>query len=86
MYFNLIVQLLTRQTSALSCTLVTMGMHGAVHQLFIDCKKVHGYRWRSGLFDVLTQSTVPIKILSLIKICVSETCKKSDRPGFILIY
>jgi len=41
----------------------------AVHQLFIDFKKVYGFVRKEDLYNILTEFDIPMKLVRLIK-CV----------------
>jgi hypothetical protein len=44
-----------------------------VHQLFIDFKKAYdSVRWEV-LYNILTEIGIPVKLVTLIKMCLSET-------------
>ena len=45
----------------------------AVHQLFIDFKKAYHSVRREVLYNILIQSDIPRKLVSLIKMCQNET-------------
>jgi hypothetical protein len=47
-----------------------------VHQLFEDFKKAYDSVRRALLYSVLIEFGVPIKLVSLIEICLNETCSK----------
>jgi hypothetical protein len=44
-----------------------------VHQLFIDFKKAYDSVRREDLYNILIKFGVPMKLVSLIKICLNET-------------
>jgi len=45
----------------------------AVHQLFIDFKKAYDSVRREVLYNILIQFDIPMKLVRLIKICLTET-------------
>ena len=45
----------------------------AVHQLFIDFKKAYDLGRREVLFNILMEFGVPMKLVRLIKMCLTET-------------
>ena len=45
----------------------------AVHQLFIDFKKAYDSVRREVLYNILIEFGIPKKLLSLIKMCLTET-------------
>ena len=45
----------------------------AVHQLFIDFKKVYDSVRREVLYNILTEYGIPMKLIRLIKMCLTET-------------
>ena len=57
----------------------------AVHQLFIDLKKVYGSVGREVLYNILIEVGVPKKLVRLIKMCLTETydrvCIDKNFPG-----
>ena len=46
----------------------------AVHQLFIDFKKAYDSVRREVLYNILIEYVIPMKLVSLIKMCLTETC------------
>jgi len=48
----------------------------AVHQLFIDFKKAYDSVRREVLYNILIQFGVPMKLVRLIKMCLTETCSR----------
>jgi hypothetical protein len=47
-----------------------------VHQLFIDFKKAHDSLRREVLYNILFEFGIPMKLVRLIKMCLSETCSR----------
>jgi len=45
----------------------------AVHQLFIDFRKAYDSVRREVLYNILIEFGIPMKLVSLIKMCLSET-------------
>jgi hypothetical protein len=45
----------------------------AVNQLFIDFIKAYGSVRREALYNILTESGIPKKLVWLIKMCLTET-------------
>ena len=45
-----------------------------MHQLFIDFKKVYDSVSREVLYNILIEFGIPMKLVRLIKMCLSETC------------
>jgi len=45
----------------------------AVHQLFIDLKKVYDSVRREALYNILIAFGIPKKLVRLIKMCMTET-------------
>ena len=45
----------------------------AVHQLFIDSKKVYDSVRRETLYNILIEFGIPKKLVRLIKMCLTET-------------
>jgi hypothetical protein len=48
----------------------------AVHQLFIDFKRAYDSLRREVLYNIIIEFGVPMKLISLIKICLNETFSK----------
>jgi len=44
-----------------------------VHQLFIDFRKAHDSVRRKVLYNTLIEFGIPMKLVRLIKMCLSET-------------
>jgi hypothetical protein len=44
-----------------------------IHQLFIDFKKAYDSVRREALYNILIEFGVPMKLVKLIKMCLSET-------------
>jgi len=45
----------------------------AVHQLFIDFKKAYDSVRRETLYNILVEFDIPMKLVRLIKVCLTET-------------
>jgi len=45
----------------------------AMHQLFIDFKKAYDSVRREDLYKILIEYGIPMKLLRLIKMCLTET-------------
>jgi len=45
----------------------------ALHQFFIDFKKEYDSISREVFYNILTETGIPMKLVSLTKICLSET-------------
>jgi len=45
-----------------------------VHQLFIDFRKAYDSVRREVLFNILIEFGIPIKVVRLIKMCLTEMC------------
>jgi hypothetical protein len=45
----------------------------AVRQLFIGVKKACDSVWREVLYNILVQFGIPMKLVSLVKVCMPET-------------
>jgi hypothetical protein len=43
-----------------------------VYQLFIDFKKAHDAVWREVLFNILIEFGIPMKLVRLIRMCLTE--------------
>jgi hypothetical protein len=54
-----------------------VGVHGTVHQLFIDFKKVYDSVRREVLYNVLIEFGIAMKLDRLIKMCLNETYNKA---------
>jgi hypothetical protein len=48
----------------------------AVHQLFIDLKKVYDSVRREVLYNILIEFGIPMKLVRLIEMCMNETCSR----------
>ena len=53
-----------------------MGYNEAVHQPFIDFKKAYDSVRREVLYNILIEFGIPVKLVSLIKMCPNETCNR----------
>jgi hypothetical protein len=49
----------------------------AVHQLFIDFKKAYDSARREVLYDILNEFGIPMKLVGVIKMCLTETYSRS---------
>jgi hypothetical protein len=47
-----------------------------VHQLFIEFRKAHKSVRREVFYNILIEFGVPVKLVKLIKMCLSGTCSK----------
>jgi hypothetical protein len=47
-----------------------------VHQLFVDLRKAYDSVRREVLFNILIESGILIKVLRLIKMCLTEMCSR----------
>jgi len=45
----------------------------AVHQLFIDFRKAYDSVWKEVLYNILFEFGIPMKLVRLIKMCLTET-------------
>ena len=54
-----------------------------MHQLFIDFKKAYDSVRRGALYNILIESGIPMKLLRLVKVCLTETYSRV-RVGKIL--
>ena len=50
-----------------------MGHNEAVHQLFIDFKKVYDSVRREALYNTVIEFGIPKKLVRVIKMCLTET-------------
>jgi hypothetical protein len=50
--------------------------NGTIHQLFIDFKKAYDSVTREILYNILIEFAVPMKLVSLIRMCLNETYSK----------
>jgi len=48
-----------------------------VNQLFIDFKKAYDSVRRDVLYNILIESGIPMKVVGLIKMCLTEMHRKS---------
>jgi purine nucleoside phosphorylase len=49
----------------------------AVHQLFIDFKKAYDSVNREVLYNILIEFSIPMKLVRLVKMCLSETYSRA---------
>ena len=49
----------------------------AVHQLFVDFKKAYYSFRREALYNILIEFGIPKKLVSLMKMCLYETCSRN---------
>jgi hypothetical protein len=47
-----------------------------VHQLFIDFKKAYDSVRKEVLYNILTEFDIPMRMVSLIKMCLNKTCSR----------
>ena len=47
-----------------------------MHQLFIDFKKVYDSSRRQVFYNILIEFGIPMKLVRVIKMCLSETCSR----------
>ena len=52
------------------------GHKGALHQLYIDFKKAYDSVRREVLYYILIKFGIPMKMVRLIKMCLTETCSR----------
>ena len=52
--------------------------NGGVHQLFIDFKEAYESVTRHGLYNILIDIGIPMKLGRLIKMSLNETCCKTQ--------
>ena len=55
----------------------------AVHQLFIDCKKAYDTVRREVLYKIAIKFDIPMKLIRLIKMCLTETYQSPGRQEFV---
>ena len=60
-------------TNSMGILYKTSLLNEAVHQFFIDFKKVYDSFRREGLYNILIEFGIPKKLLRLIKMCLTET-------------
>jgi hypothetical protein len=48
----------------------------SVHRLFIDFRKAYDLVKREVLYNIIVQFCIPMKVLSLIKMLLTETCSR----------
>ena len=79
-YINLYITVL-KTVSCISQILEKKWEHNeAVHQLFIDFKKAYDSVRREALYKILIEFGIPKKLVSLIKMCLTETEERSTSP------
>ena len=49
-----------------------------VHQLFIDFKKAYDSVKREVLYNILIESSIPMKLVRLLKMCLNEPIAESQ--------
>ena len=72
MDFNTTGQLLTINSAFIKYSRKKWEHHEAVHQLFTDFKKAYDSVRREVLYNILNEFGIPIKLLRLIKMCLTE--------------
>jgi len=53
-----------------------MENNAAVHQIFIDLKKAYDSVRREVLYNILSEYSIPMKLVRQIKMCLNETCSR----------
>jgi hypothetical protein len=74
--FDVTGQLLIIYSAFLKYLKKTWEYNEAVHQLFIDFKKSYDSVTREDLYNILIEFRIPMKLVRLIKMCLSETCSR----------
>ena len=47
-----------------------------MHQPFLDLEKAYDLVRREGLYNILIEFSIPMKVVRLIKMCLNETCDR----------
>ena len=71
-YFNRTGQLLTIYCAFVKYLTKKWEYNEAVHQLFIDFKETYDSVRREVLYNILIEFGVPMKLVRLIKMCLTE--------------
>jgi hypothetical protein len=75
-YFDAKDQLLTTYSAFVKYLKKKCEYNKAVHQLFIDFKITYHSCRREVLYNILIESGIPTKLVSLIKMHLNETCNR----------
>jgi len=71
--FDATVQLLNMYSALVKYLRKKWEYNEAVHQLFIDFKKAYDSVRREVLYNILVEFDIPMKLVTLIKVCLTET-------------
>ena len=74
--FNATGQLLTIYSALVKYLRKKWEYNEAVHQLFIDFKKAYDSLRREVLYNILIECGISMKLVRLIKLCLTETCSR----------